>query len=324
MCTAATYKTEDFYFGRTLDYEFSYGDKITVTPRNYPFEFRSAGRLDSHYAMIGMAHVAEGFPLYYDAMNEHGVCIAGLNFVGNAFYRDPAPGKENVAQFELIPWLLAQCGTVKEARAKLENINITNIPFSDKLPCAQLHWIIADKTEAITVESVKEGIRIYDNPAGVLTNNPPFDEQMFNLNNYMHLSASNPQNTFSDKLPLKSYSRGMGAIGLPGDLSSQSRFVRAAFVKMNSLSGKSEQESVCQFFHILGSVDQQRGCCDLGEGKYEITIYTSCCNADKGIYYYNTYENHQISAVDMHREDLDGTSLASYDPIIGEQIRFQN
>lgn len=324
MCTAATYKTEDFYFGRTLDYEFSYGDEIAVTPRNYAFEFRNGVRSEKHYAMVGMAHVAEDFPLYYDAMNERGLCVAGLNFVGNAFYRDPVPDKENVAQFELIPWLLSRCGTVSEARARLENINITNIPFSDKLPCAQLHWIIADKNEAITVESVREGIRVYDNPAGVLTNNPPFDEQMFNLNNYMHLSASNPQNNFSDKLPMKCYSRGMGALGLPGDLSSQSRFVRAAFVKMNSLSGSTETESVSQFFHILGSVDQQRGCCHLGEGKYEITIYTSCCNADKGIYYYTTYENHQISAVDMHRENLDSETLVRYKPITGEQIHFQN
>ena len=324
MCTAATYKTKDFYFGRTLDYEFSYGDEITVTPRNYPFAFRSGGKTDNHFAILGMAHVADGFPLYYDAMNERGLCIAGLNFVGNAFYRDPLPDKENVAQFEIIPWLLSQCGTVSEARERLENINITNIPFSDKLPCAQLHWIIADKNEAITVESVKDGIKIYDNPVGVLTNNPPFDEQMFNLNNYMHLSVSNPQNTFSDKLPLKCYSRGMGALGLPGDLSSQSRFVRVAFVKQNSLSADTEAESVSQFFHILGSVDQQRGCCKLDEDKYEITLYTSCCNADKGIYYYTTYDNHQISAVDMHRENLDGASLVRYKPVTAEQFYFQN
>lgn len=324
MCTAATYKTNDFYFGRTLDYEFSYGDEITVTPRSYPFKFRAAGSMDKHYAMVGMAHVADNYPLYYDAVNERGLCIAGLNFVGNAVYRDPVPGKENVAQFELIPWLLCQCGTVREARDRLENINITNIPFNEKMPCAQLHWIIADKTEAITVESVKEGIRIYDNPVGVLTNNPPFDEQLFNLNNYMHLSPANPKNTFSESLTLKAYSRGMGALGLPGDLSSQSRFVRVAFVKMNSLSGSAEQESVSQFFHIMGSVDQQRGCCDLGDGKYEITIYTSCCNADKGIYYYNTYENHQISAIDMHHENLDSAELVRYKPINGEQINRQN
>ena len=324
MCTAATYKTNDFYFGRTLDYEFSYGDEVTVMPRNYPLKFRAAGGLEKHYAVIGMAHVAGDYPLFYDAINEKGLGMAGLNFVGNAYYRDESEGKDNVAQFEFIPWILSKCATVKEATSLLENINITNTPFSDKLPIAQLHWIIADRSGTITVESVKEGIKIYDNPVGVLTNNPPFDEQMFRLNDYMRLSPKSPQNLFSDKLELKTYSRGMGGLGLPGDLSSQSRFVRVAFTKMNSVSGASENESVSQFFHILGSVDQQRGCCEVDGGKYEITLYTSCCNADKGIYYYTTYENHQITAVDMHKEDLNGTLLARYPLITGEQIKIQN
>lgn len=324
MCTAATYKTKDFYFGRTLDYEFSYGDEVVVTPRNYPFSFRDAGEMQSHYAIIGMAFVTQNTPLYYDAMNEKGLCMAGLNFVGNAVYRKPESGKDNVAQFEFIAWILGQCADVKAARAKLQNLNLTDTPFSAELPVAQLHWILADRNEAITVESVKDGLKIYENPVGVLTNNPPFPEQMFRLNDYMHLSPKSPENHFAESLPLYTYSRGMGAMGLPGDLSSQSRFVRVAFTKMHAVSGDSESESVSQFFHILGSVDQQRGCCDVGEGKYEITIYTSCCNADKGIYYYNTYENHQISGVDMHKENLDGTALVRYPLVTGEQILMQN
>ena len=324
MCTAATYKTKDFYFGRTLDYEFSYGDEVVITPRNFPFNFREKGTVSSHYAMIGMAHVADNCPLYYEAVNEKGLGMAGLNFVGNAVYFDPKEGKDNIAQFEFIAWILCQCSSLKEARTMLQKINITNLPFSDKLPVAQLHWIIADKEEVITVESVAEGLKIYDNPVGVLTNNPPFDKQLFNLNNYMQLTAENPKNTFAKGLELNRYSRGMGAIGLPGDLSSQSRFVRVAFVKMNSVSGESEKESVSQFFHILNSVDQQRGCCILEEGKCEITIYTCCCNADKGIYYYTSYDNHQITAVDMNKENLDGTELVRYAPVAEEQIRLQN
>ena len=324
MCTAATYQTKDFYFGRTLDYESSYGEEVTVTPRNYPFHFRSAGDSEKHYAMIGMAHVAGDYPLYYDAVNEKGLGMAGLNFVGNADYKERVNGADNVAQFEFIPWILCQCASVSEAKELLKKINIDNTPFSDKMPLAQLHWIIADKSGAITVESVREGLKVYDNPAGVLTNNPPFGEQMLNLSNYMNFSPKSPENRFSEQLPLQTYSRGMGALGLPGDLSSQSRFVRVAFVKMNSISGSTESESVSQFFHILGSVDQQRGCCDVGGGNFEITIYTSCCNADKGIYYYTTYENHQITAVDMNKENLDGTHLISYPLIQGEQIKMQN
>ena len=324
MCTAAVYQTRGFYFGRNLDYEFSYGEEVAVTPRNCPFRFRSGEALERHYAMIGMAHVAEGYPLYYDAVNEKGLCMAGLNFVGNAVYHEPAPDRDNVDTFEFIPWLLGSCATVAEARARLARLNLTGGAFSAGLPAAQLHWIIADRDGTIVVESVKEGLRVYDNPAGVLANNPPFDQQMFNLNNYMGLSPCQPRNTFSSRLDLTAYSRGMGTLGLPGDLSSQSRFVRAAFVRLNSRSGDSEEESVSQFFHILNSVDQQRGCCELEPGVYEYTIYTSCCSADRGIYYYTTYDNHQISAVDLHRTDLDGGELVRYPLVTGEQIRFQN
>lgn len=324
MCTAATYKTKDFYFGRTLDYEFSYGDEIVITPRNYPFNFSEKGEISSHYAMIGMAHVAEDCPLYYEAVNEKGLGMAGLNFVGNAVYFDSKKEKDNIAQYEFIPWVLSQCATVQQARELLYKINLTNKPFNEKLPLAQLHWLIADKNSAITVESVAEGLKIYDNPVGVLTNNPTFDMQMFNLNNYMHLTPQIPQNTFAKGLKLERYSRGLGAVGLPGDLSSQSRFVRAVFVKMNSVSGESETESVSQFFHILNSVDQQRGCCVLEEDKCEITIYTCCCNADKGIYYYTAYDNHQITAVDMNRENLDLTELIRFSPVAAEQISYQN
>ena len=322
MCTAATYNSKDFYMGRTLDYEFSYGEEITITPRNYPFEFRYAGRVENHYAIIGMAHVAGGYPLYYDAVNEKGLGMAGLNFVGNAFYTDKKEGLRNVAQYEFISWILCQCASVKEARELLSAMNLTNDSFNEQLPTAELHWIIGDKEESIVVESVREGLKVYDNPVGVLTNNPPFEMQMFNLSNYIHLSEKQPDNLFSDKLKLETYSRGMGAIGLPGDLSSASRFVRVAFTKLHAISGESEEESVGQFFHILGSVEQQRGCCEVAEGKYEITIYTSCWNADKGIYYYTTYNNHRITAVDMHKENLDGNEIISY-PMIDKEAFYQ-
>lgn len=324
MCTAATYKTSDFYFGRTLDYDFSYGEEITITPRNFPFDFRHMGSIKEHFAMVGMAHIAEGYPLYYDAVNEKGLAMAGLNFVGNACYNSICCKKDNVSQFEFIQWILCQCSSVCDAKKLLSCINIVNTPFSNKLPLAKLHWIIADRNSAITVESVADGLKIYENPVGVLTNDPPFDEQMFNLNNYMGLSPKAPKNCFSTKLPLKAYSRGMGALGLPGDVSSQSRFVRASFVKMNSVSSNLENESISQFFHILGSVDQQRGCCEICDNKYEITIYTSCCNADKGIYYYTTYNNHRINGIAMFNENLEGRELIKFPLKINEDVNFQN
>ena len=293
-------------------------------PRNYKFPIRHQNDLDSHYALIGMAYVVDDYPLFYDAINEKGVGMAGLNFPDNADYKAMKDDKDNITPFELIPWILGQCASVKEARVLLDKINLINENFSAKLPLSPLHWMISDKTESIVVEQTIEGLRIYDNPVGVMTNNPTFDIQLFELNKYMSLSAEPAQNTFAATLSLNQYSRGMGAIGLPGDLSSSSRFVKVAFTRMNSISGELELESVSQFFHILGSVDQQRGCVHLGGDAYEITIYTSCCNLDKGIYYYNTYENHQITAVDMHKTNLDATELTTYSLRHGENIMYEN
>ncbi|MCR2827445.1 choloylglycine hydrolase [Microbacterium sp. zg.Y909] len=324
MCTGANYTTKDHYFGRNLDLEFSYHETVTITPRNFPFEFRKVPTLATHHAIIGMANIADGYPLYYDATNEKGLSMAGLNFPGNADYKQEDPSKTNVASFEFIPWVLAQFESVTEVRAALADLVVIDAAFSAEFPPSPLHWIISDRDSSITVESVKEGLKVYDNPYGIMTNNPTFDIQSFNLNNFMHLTKNPPENTFAPELDFDVYSRGMGAIGLPGDLSSASRFVKAVFTKMNSVSGDSESESISQFFQILGSVAQQRGLVEVEPGKFEITIYSSCCNTDKGIYYYTTYENSQVTGVDMHKEDLDATTLVDYPLIKGQQIHMQN
>ena len=325
MCTAVTYKTKDFYFGRTLDYEFSYGEKVTIVPRKFPLKFLNKKSLISHYALIGMAFIQDDYPLFYEASNEKGLAMAGLNFVGNAFYNSKKQkNKDNIAQFEFIPWILAQCKNVDEAIKLINKMNLMDTPFSSSIPVAQLHWIIADKKRAITVEATKDGLFIYENEVGVLTNNPPFPYQMFNLNNYINVSNGETKNEFGGNYKLEKYSRGMGGIGLPGDLSSQSRFVRAAFVKLNSLSTEKEEDSVSQFFHILGSVDQQNGCCKLSENVYEKTIYTSCINVTKGIYYYTSYNNHQINGVNINSVDLNNDKLYSYELNLKENINYQN
>lgn len=324
MCTAISFTTKDHYFGRNLDLEYSYIETVTITPRNYPLLFRKKESLNTHYAMIGIAYVHNGYPLYYDATNEMGLSMAALNFPGNADYKPEISEKDNITPFEFIPWILGQCSTVKDAKVLLDKINLLEEHYNNKLPLSPLHWMISDRESSITVESVKDGLKIYENPVGVLTNNPTFDMQLFHLNNYMNLSPQKPENRFSDKVKLTRYSNGMGALGMPGDWSSQSRFVKTAFTKLNSVCGTSEEESVSQFFHILGSVEHQRGCVDMGNNLYEITLYSSCCNTDKGIYYYRTYENSQITAVDMFRENLDGEKVITYPLIKEQQIKWQN
>ena len=323
MCTAVTYQTKDHYFGRNLDIEHGYNESVTITPRNFILTFRRLPPMEQHYAMIGMATVSNRYPLYYDATNEHGLSMAGLNFPHSAKYMPEDPHKDNVTPYELIPWILGSCKSVAEAEVKVKSANLIDIPFSHEFPTATLHWIIADRRKSITIEPTKDGIHVYDNPVGVLTNEPPFPFHMTNLLNYLHVTSEEAENRLAPSLPLRPYSRGMGGIGLPGDLSSASRFVKAAFTKINSVSKDSESASISQLFHILGSVTMQQGCVKVGK-LYEKTIYTSCCNTTKGIYYYTTYENSQITGIRLYGVDIETNNLISFPLMKGQQIRMEN
>ena len=312
MCTAICYRCNGSYFGRNLDLDRGYGESVVITPRNFEIKMRCERSLVSHYAMIGMAAVADGFPLYYEATNEKGLSMAGLSFPENAVYRSPRAGSYNVAPFELIPWILAQCSDVSEARALLERVNPLGVDFNGRLPLSPLHWMLSDKKCSIAAEPLSEGLKIYDDPFDVLTNNPPFEYHRTNVSNYMGLSTGPAVARLGSGLPMQNYSLGMGALGLPGDYSSASRFVRALFVKESSVSEHNEESGVNQLFHILNSVAMPKGCVR-SDGRIEYTRYTCCCSADRGIYYYSTYGDPAIIAIDMHSVDTDGSQLYTYE-----------
>lgn len=325
MCTSIAMKREHFYFGRNMDIEYEFGERIVITPRNYPFTFRKAGELKSHYAMIGMATVVAGYPLYAEAANEKGLCISGLNFPENAYYSTALDNsKANVSPFELIPWLLGQCADLAEAKKLLETTCLVAIPFSDQLPLAPLHWHIADQSGSIVLEATADGMRVYENPIGVLTNNPPFHFHMQNLCQYMNLTPKQPDNCFHTMTGLKPFSMGQGSVGLPGDFSSPSRFVKASYLLLNSSCKKDDANSVAQFFHLLSSVSMVRGAVLMPNGKYEVTTYSCCIDADQGIYYYTTYANHQITAVNMHKANLKCADLIEFPIRREEQVFWEN
>ena len=308
MCTAISYRSEGSYFGRNLDLDRGYGERVVITPRNFEFKMRCSPDICRHYAMIGMATVIDGYPLYFEATNEKGLSMAGLNFPKNASYAPCSEKKSNIAPFELIPKILGECETTDSAADLISRINIAHINFSDSLPLSPLHWMISDKEKSIVLECTKDGTKIYDNPFEVLTNNPTFDFHSMNMNNFMGLSNGAAKQSFDSSVPFENYSLGMGALGLPGDFSSASRFVRAFFVKENSVD---EGEPVNQFFHIMQSVAMPKGCVKTDSG-FEYTRYTSCCDADSGIYYYTTYSDQSIRSVHLHSVDLEGQELYCY------------
>lgn len=322
MCTAISFRSYDHYFGRNLDLHHHYNEAVIITPGSFKFRFVDGESVAAQYPMIGIGMVMDQYPLYYDAVNAFGLCIAALNFPGNAVYHPIADDKKNVASYELIPWLLSCCKSVGQAKKRLQDVNITNDSFSSAFPPSPLHWFICDKDASITVESVDTGLKIYENPVGVLTNNPPFPYHLHNLCNYLNITSQEPSNRFSDALELKPYSFGMGGMGLPGDLSSASRFVRAAFTKENAVCNEDEESSVSQFFHILDSVSQTCGCVRFPEG-FEKTVYSCCCNSTKGIYYYKTYDNSQICSVKLGSAHQESNALEIYPLRWKQQLYYE-
>lgn len=294
MCTAICYRADSLFFGRTLDYHRSFGEEIVITPRN--FKFSDIDISLPHFALIGTAHKEDNYPLYYECANEKGLCMAGLNFLFDTVYQNPEKGAENLAPHQLVPKILATCATVGEAVTLLQGIRITDTGFSPELPAARLHWIIADNNSAVTVESVAEGLKIYENTIGVLTNDPPFDKQLENLQKYGDL---------------KPYKKGEKAEVIPGDPSSTSRFVRAAYYLKNSPRISDNRMAAEHFFHIADTVSVPLGSVFSEDGEYK-TIYTSCINTQTGEHFYTTNQNRQISTVSLKNTELNGDRLTSF------------
>lgn len=325
MCTSIVYSAGDGYFGRNLDLEVSFGQEVVITPRDYAFNFHKLPTMEHHYAIIGVALVKDNYPLYFDGVNEEGVGMAGLNFDGPAHFFSVKDGKDNVSPFEFIPYVLGQCKSVEEAKQLMTNLNLVNINFSDQLKLSPLHWLIADRSgKSIVVESTVTGLHVYDNPVGVLTNNPEFPQQLTNLANYQSVSPAEPANTLTPGIALNNYSRGIGSHLLPGGMDSESRFVKETFTKMHAPAGKSERENVTNYFHTLNAVDQQKGLDEVAPNTFEYTIYSDGVNLATGTLYYTTYENNQINAVAMRNANLNSSDLVSYPMLNNQAINYQN
>ncbi|MBQ8393111.1 MAG: linear amide C-N hydrolase [Clostridia bacterium] len=308
MCTTVAKNGDGLIFGRNMDIEEGFGERLILVPRAYPISYKMCKGSNHHFAFMGIGTVIDGYPLFAEAVNEFGLCVAGLNFVGNACYWRENRSKDNIAPYELIPWLLSTCKTISDAISKLKRVNIISVPFKRDVPLPQLHFHIADKRGSIVYESIREGSRIYKNPAGVVTNNPGFDTQLALISNYGALS----NRMGSDGLSfVKPYSLGLGAYGLPGDYSSTSRFARAVFVKRFSKWEKGNE--LFQMMRILDSVAVPKGCVLTEEGMEHYTLYQSVIDARECVYYFRPYGSMDTSRIEMFSMDTDGDILTEID-----------
>lgn len=322
MCTSLTLPTPNRrLFGRTLDLDTHFGERVTLTPRRYAFAFNGSSPQPNRYAMLGMAAVADGYPLYAEAMNERGLCMAGLRFAGNAVYADaPAVGKINLTPWELIPYFLGRYATVNEVRNALREVCVVDRPFARNMPNAPLHWHVTDQNPdhgSLVLEITTAGMRVYEDAVGVLTNNPPYPYQLAQYAAFASLSAR-PRRAESPAGADFS-SLGDGARGLPGDYSSASRFIRAATLRRWVAEWMQTQPQggeagtapspLDRFFAILGAVSPMAGAVLTEAGSSHRTLYTCCMDGEAGAYHYFTEEDTSVRSVSLTGANAEGEAL---------------
>lgn len=329
MCTAIGWQGKHFMFGRNLDLEYGFRERVTQVARGSLLRFAAMPPARTAYAMLGMAAEDGGFPLFAEAVNERGLCAAGLYFphsarmraagdiqgAGGAAEEKAAAAGRAVAPHEMVAALLAHCADTRQARAFLQGAEVVSIPYKN-YPVPALHWLVSDRFGCFVIEPVEGGLRLYDDPAGVLANEPPFPFQMQNLHAYRHLTAAEPACGFG--MPLKALYHGTGGVGLPGDATSPSRFVRAAFYRANSRPfaeagegegrGEGEDEAdvaeqdAAQMFHMLSAVEMVKGGVLTEEGRPCYTRYACCIDADAGVYYLKRYGSLGAEKFTLHRQ----------------------
>ena len=317
MCTGLALETKDglHLFGRNMDIEYSFNQSIIFIPRNFKCVNKSNKKeLTTKYAVLGMGTIFDDYPTFADGMNEKGLGCAGLNFpVYVSYSKEDIEGKTNIPVYNFLLWVLANFSSVEEVKEALKNANIVDIPISENIPNTTLHWMISDITgKSIVVEQTKEKLSVFDNNIGVLTNSPTFDWHVANLNQYVSMKYNQvPEFKLGDQ-SLTALGQGTGLVGLPGDFTPASRFIRVAFLRDAMIKNDKDSIDLIEFFHILNNVAMVRGSTRTIEEKSDLTQYTSCMCLEKGIYYYNTYENNQINAIDMNKENLDGNEIKTY------------
>lgn len=312
MCTGIRFTDAEgaMYFGRNLDWTQGYGERVVATPpaATIPPAFERDGDPAVGHTVIGMGIVVADTPLYFDCGNDAGLAVAGLNFPHSARYAaEPRQGSVNVAAYEFPFWIARTFSSLDEVRAALASVTVVAKPVNEHLPVANLHWLIGDATGSIVVECMEEGIRVWENDADVLTNEPDFGWQRTNLRNYLTLTDEDPDAAAWGAMKLAPFGSGLGMQGIPGDYSGPSRFVKAAFVNSHYPAQTGEAANVTRLFRTLGSVAVPEGAAKMADGSHEKTLYTSCFSPATMTYYHATYDDPRIRSHPIASVDLAGS-----------------
>lgn len=317
MCTGIRLKSKNgaVVCGRTLEFGSDIQSKILMIPRKHTFSgITSTGGQglpwSSRYAVVGanmlnMTEIADG-------VNEKGLAAGLFYFPEYAQYQEVVAGDitKSIAPWQLVTWILTQCATIDEVKKELPNIKVGNVIYAPWKMVPPIHVIVHDATgKSLVIEYLEGNLVMRDNPLGVITNSPSFDWHTTNLRNYVNLSALNVPKVALSDVAISSFGQGSGMLGLPGDFTPPSRFVRAVAFSQSVIELNDAHQARRTAFHILNLFDIPKGVVRQKEDRaihYDYTQWTSVTDLNARRYYWRTYDNHRIYSVDLMSMDMDG------------------
>ena len=330
-CTGITITPKDgsVIFARTLEFASDIRSSIIVLPRGTECVGTAPGdkpglRWKTKYGIVGTN--AFGEPVTVDGLNEKGLHVGLFYFPGFAKYQKVGPGDSGkaLAPWELGPFLLGTCSNVNEAVAAAKNVLVGDVVEKNMGFVPPVHYIVTDASgKSVVLEHVDGELKIHADPLGVLVNSPTFDWHMTNLSNYVNMSVSNVPKIDVSGTEIKGLGQGSGMLGIPGDFTPPSRFVRAVAFSKSALPVDTAKDGVLQAFHILNQFDIPKGAArgiEHGREVADYTLWTSASDLKNLRYYYRTYENSRIRMVDLNAVDLDAKEIRTISMRGEEQI----
>lgn len=327
MCTSFTYqiKNGSNALARSMDFAFKLDPDIVLIPRGFSWQAQPDRAVrTTTYAFTGLGrHLGEY--VFADGVNEQGLCCAVLYFSGYASYqKEPLENKINLAPHEVVFWLLSSCSTVGQVREAVKDLNITASVIDLLGLVPPFHWIVTDRLgDTIVIEPLEDGLSVCDNPVGVMSNSPDFSWHMTNIRNYIGVRPYQLKPVTLGGVTFAPFGQGSGTMGIPGDYTPPSRFLRALFGKETINRAENELDAVTAIFHILSSVDIPKGSVVTDKG-IDYTQHSCCMFCDSGAYYFKTYDNSQIIKVDLFAEDLNAPAAKTWPVPKTQQINAVN
>ncbi len=304
MCTAIHFfnQQNETIFGRTMDFHHRLDLHLTAFPEGSSWEGMHGETFASPYAAAGICHLSQAHRLLLDGVNEAGLAGGALYFKGYADFPpfSPKSSKQQIPALDFLRYVLGHCASLEELPGLLADIAL--VEMRDKLTgdAAPLHWSFADQSgRGMVIEQTCLGLRMYENPVGVLTNSPDFPWQMTNLRNYMEVTPEQAEQANWNGFQMEAFGQASRTSALPGGYTPPARFVRTVFQKLHMIQPAGMQESIVAGFHILEGVTLPKGVVKVSNGAFDTTQYTSMIDLENQVYYFKTYENPQIIQVNL-------------------------